>query len=35
VHGRDSADYLPQEARREFDSWFAIVLRRAIAQTLA
>jgi hypothetical protein len=26
-------DHLPEEARREFDRWFAIVLRRAIAQT--
>jgi len=25
-------DHLPQEARREFDSWFPIVLRRAVAQ---
>jgi Phosphotransferase enzyme family len=27
-------DHLPEQARREFDSWFPIVLRRAIAQTL-
>jgi hypothetical protein len=27
-------DHLPQEARREFDSWFPIVLRRAVAQML-
>jgi hypothetical protein len=26
-------DHLPEEARPEFDRWFAIVLRRAIAQT--
>ena len=27
-------DHLPEEARREFDSVFSIVLRRAVAKTL-
>lgn len=27
-------DALPEEARPEFDRWFAIVLRRALAQAL-
>jgi hypothetical protein len=27
-------DHLPEEARAEFDRWFSIVLRRALAQTL-
>jgi hypothetical protein len=27
-------DHLPEEARHEFDRWFPIVLRRAVAQTL-
>jgi Phosphotransferase enzyme family len=27
-------DHLPAEARREFDQWFPLVLRRAVAQTL-
>jgi hypothetical protein len=27
-------DHLPEEARTEFDRWFSIVLRRAVAQTL-
>jgi phosphotransferase family enzyme len=27
-------DHLPEEARPEFDRWFPIVLRRAVAQTL-
>jgi len=27
-------DHLPQQAWRDFDRWFPIVLRRAVAQTL-
>jgi hypothetical protein len=27
-------DHLPEEARRDFDRWFPIVLRRAVAQTI-
>jgi hypothetical protein len=27
-------DHLPDDARREFDRWFAVVLRRALAQTI-
>jgi hypothetical protein len=27
-------DHLPEEARPEFDRWFSVVLRRALAQTL-
>jgi hypothetical protein len=27
-------DHLPEEARPAFDRWFAVVLRRAVAQTL-
>jgi hypothetical protein len=28
-------DHLPERARAEFDKWFAVVLRRAVAQTQA
>jgi hypothetical protein len=27
-------DALPEEARPEFDTWFSVVLRRAVAQTV-